>query len=495
MKHRLIQLLCSLLLSALLIGIAAPLHSAAEPTLPLPSEEQAKETVMGALFSYWLLIGYYDDFCMTDEEWAVRLKTIVNPGTCDLYREWLKENGLLLYETPARRVFDIVDPHTGKTVESLDMHAFPEGVTIETLEALYDRYALKTHYIQFFACSEVHDYNAPCYNVHLQEADGKLYGLSLEYKPEGNYAHQGPFTYNFNDMKCTETEKHGGSLYVSVIYNGKYSRDCIYVQMTQEGCRVIDSQWVFDTFDYDHPHLPYDPSHQELYEAAFKATFLASGAYWGFPSTTEQMPQDEWPDLELRQFRHRWLTEQGLLLDWKAPSLYKEMGLTEEDILYYIYMHAFPFAGDMTEEKFKKIARTYLAEGYVEQMFNERNRNLIEYNGKLYNRIPDAGSLVTFQFCLARIVSLSETHAVLSFDEYGGLYGDAGTLEMTKTKDGWKATGGSFFDMCFEFKEPTTVEPPATGESTARYAFICIALFPPACVLTIAMYKRKKRAF
>lgn len=47
MKHRLIQLLCSLLLSTLLIGIAAPLHSAAEPTLPLPSEEQAKETVMG----------------------------------------------------------------------------------------------------------------------------------------------------------------------------------------------------------------------------------------------------------------------------------------------------------------------------------------------------------------------------------------------------------------------------------------------------------------
>lgn len=137
---------------------------------------------------------------MTDEEWAQRLKTIVNPGTCDLYREWLKENGLLLYETPARRVFDIVDPHTGKTVESLDMHAFPEGVTIETLEALYDRYALKTHYIQFFACSEVHDYNAPCYNVHLQEADGKLYGLSLEYKPEGNYAHQGPFTYNFRSV-------------------------------------------------------------------------------------------------------------------------------------------------------------------------------------------------------------------------------------------------------------------------------------------------------
>ncbi|MBQ8399407.1 MAG: hypothetical protein IJX08_05490 [Clostridia bacterium] len=500
MKHRLIKITCTILLSALLMGFLAPLLSTAEPSLPLPSKEQARETVMGALFSYWLLIGYYDDFCMTDEEWAQRLKTIVNPETCDLYRNWLKEQGLLLYETPARRVFDIVDPHTGKTVESLDMHVFPEGVTIKTLEALYDQYALKTHYIQFFTCSEVHDYNAPCYNVYLQEADGKLYGRSLEYEPEGNYSHQGPFTDSFDEMKYLEKETHGGSLCVSVKKRDKSNRlhhsYYVYVQMTEKGCRVIDSQWAaFDTFDYEHPHLPYDPSHQEIYEAAFKATFLAGGVYWEFPSTTAQMPQDEWSDLELRQFKHQWLTEQGLLQDWSAPPLAEEMGLTEGDVYYYPYLMAYPLAEGMTAQKFKKIARTYLAEGYVEQMFKKGNLQLVEYNGKLYDCVPGAGSLVTYDLSLTRIVSLSKTHAVLSFDEYGWLRGDAGTLEMTKTKDGWKATGGTFFEWCFEYEEPTTVDPPATKDDTLFRALTGVFCAVTACAVTAVLYRRKKRVF
>jgi hypothetical protein len=155
----------------------------------------------------------------------------------------------------------------------------------------------------------------------------------------------------------------------------------------------------------------------------------------------------------------------------------------------------------MTAEKFKEIACRYLAEGYLEQMLDPVAPSVFslkEHNGTLYQRIPETGPLETYQYRLIRLVHVEDGRAVLSmrdalFEEY------TGTIEMTKTTDGWIATGGDFFETCLWLNTPDSPlppenqDPPQTGDATPYLAcLVTLSVF--GCVgLGVLAVKRKRK--
>ena len=96
------------------------------------------------------------------------------------------------------------------------------------------------------------------------------------------------------------------------------------------------------------------------------------------------------------------------------------------------------------------------------------------------------------------LTELTEEHAEITaeiFLEDEELHRGYATVEYEKTEDGWRVSGGGYFDFEYFGKEDAiSQDPPKTGDGTAAYALIFTLAALPLVCLGVAEWKKRRRA-
>ena len=121
-----------------------------------------------------------------------------------------------------------------------------------------------------------------------------------------------------------------------------------------------------------------------------------------------------------------------------------------------------------------------------------------EYEGKTYcstmNRF--CYFYINWENCV--LTELTEEHAEITaeiFLEDEELHRGYATVEYEKTEDGWRVSGGGYFDFEYFGKEDAiSQDPPKTGDPTAAYALIFTLAALPLAGFGVYEWKKRRRA-
>ena len=419
------------------------------------TNQEAVEAARNYVFYTWLLGGYYDDFCRTDEEWAVERGAFSCPESCDLYRNWLIEKGYAVKGRSAHRSFDVTD-ETGSVAKTLELHAFPAGVTMSKIREDQMRYSPAME--RYYNCSCLHKTTEPCCNEYLFEYDGALYGKIITRAGRGS---GGPYSTDITRPECTA--KDGA---VIVRFTGF---DLLNVEKAGDGLLVSDLQAPTATL-FTREHLAYDPQFDDLLNVAKIGAFLISYSYSGFPETGG-LPEGSEPDTELAAL-YDFAQKNGLTTD-RARALSSLNGGSDG-----INDHTYPLTGIKSEKDFRALAEKYIAKGYVDQVF--KKGFLTEREGEVWSKEAEAGTLTQFLFDMMYVKEYDGDRAVVTI---GSTWEEASLL-MKKDGNRWKVIGGTFASEFF-------MESPQTGERTGTYAMIALTAVL-LCSAALTVLKKKK---
>jgi hypothetical protein len=160
------------------------------------------------------------------------------------------------------------------------------------------------------------------------------------------------------------------------------------------------------------------------------------------------------------------------------------------DIIQY-----YPFSERMASlEIWNKEVRKYFVSDFLGLVNSSGDVPVIvEYNGKTYGmNTVDTFFYADWDECV--LTDYSQQHAeitvlVVSAEDGNGL--GYATVDFSKETNGWRVSGGSFYEYVYEHTGSLIATPPKTGEHTALYALIfTLAVLPLA---GIGVYRWRKR--
>ncbi len=119
-----------------------------------------------------------------------------------------------------------------------------------------------------------------------------------------------------------------------------------------------------------------------------------------------------------------------------------------------------------------------------------------EYNGKTYCSTEDRICFFYINWENCVLTELTEERAEITAEiilEDEDLHHGYATVEYEKTEDGWRVSGGGYFDFEYFCKEEAiSREPPQTGDSTAAYALIFTLSALPLAALCVYGWKKRR---
>ena len=191
----------------------------------------------------------------------------------------------------------------------------------------------------------------------------------------------------------------------------------------------------------------------------------------------------EYADEEMLSFAE----EKGYVTE--APGERIIVDFDGSEIWYY------PYAPQMDSfEKWNGELKSYFVEDFLGLLDNDslfKPPLVIEKEGVTYGTSQVREYRGFFGWDDVAVTKLTKIVAILTAPEYYyyddgiGTYGEK-TIELVKTEDGWRVSGGSYFG-----NENSL---PETGDSTAAYALIFTLAALPLAGLCVAEWKRRRRA-
>ena len=121
---------------------------------------------------------------------------------------------------------------------------------------------------------------------------------------------------------------------------------------------------------------------------------------------------------------------------------------------------------------------------------------IVEYNGKTYGmNTVDTFFYADWDECF--LTDYSEQYAeitvlVVSAEDGNGL--GYATVDFSKEVDGWRVSGGSFYEYVYKHTGELIKDPPATGDGTAGYALIFTLAALPLAGFGVYEWKKRRRA-
>jgi hypothetical protein len=120
---------------------------------------------------------------------------------------------------------------------------------------------------------------------------------------------------------------------------------------------------------------------------------------------------------------------------------------------------------------------------------------IVEYNGKTYGmNTVDTYFYADWDECF--LTDYSEQYAeitvlVVSAEDGNGL--GYATVDFSKEADGWRVSGGSFYEYVYKHTGELIKDPPATGDGTAAYALIFTLAALPLAGFGVYEWKKRRR--
>ena len=162
------------------------------------------------------------------------------------------------------------------------------------------------------------------------------------------------------------------------------------------------------------------------------------------------------------------------------------------DIIQY-----YPFSERMASlEIWNKEVRKYFVSDFLGLVNSSGDVPVIvEYNGKTYGmNTVDTFFYADWDEC--GLTDYSQQHAeitvlVVSAEDGNGL--GYATVDFSKETNGWRVSGGSFYEYVYEHTGSLIATPPKTGEHTGLYALIFTLAVLPLGVFAIGAFKKRRR--
>ena len=335
----------------------------------------------------------------------------------------------------------------------------------------------------------------------LQEHNGKTYGSAF-----ADFVQCDAHWVNARLIYHSETT---AVLAVSDVHYGDvFLEETIRLEKTEKGWRVSGGTFWSDD------HGQKSPDEQLLKELADIGKdaedftrILSSGCF----ESSAAIRGEEIPYGEESKRTAAFLREKGYVDDdLENSELFPYFDIPESEELFPYR----PFSAQFTSlEDLKKEYEKYVESDFL-KLIDNKNPILKERGGRVYFGQAMVGlSSPVALWEHACLIAYTDTQAVVAVPVYEGMgeidfrdfYGYT-TVEFVKTADGWRVSGGSFYDFVYNDQNTLTEKlpkiaslpetdpkPPKTGEDTLVYLLpLCLSLAGFGGV-TLALCKKRRR--
>jgi hypothetical protein len=195
-----------------------------------------------------------------------------------------------------------------------------------------------------------------------------------------------------------------------------------------------------------------------------------------------------------------WAEEKGYLPDEYEGKLVPLKNCVGEDAGWNHSMWAYADRFTTVDQMKKELKRYFLYDfceliscgGHAEDDRFQTcvNHNIQEYQGRVYGNaeLVDLSYLPIWETARLGSIDANSAQLIVSVADHS----EEETILLTKTSEGWRVSGGSYFEMRYDISIPPV--PPKTGDPTAAYALIFTLAALPLAVFGVAEWKRRRRA-